>query len=251
MKPITISSTKAEILSAYQELRQQAEEATLVRVATSLPKLPQKTATGVLAEAIEKLGDLVVTLRQFKADQVETERQTEQQLSQFQVDLKRSKEELEYELKKVRREKADELEVDLRSRRREEEEKLFQGRRELQLEQEAMREQIEEVKHLRQQVSQFPAELERKIKDAVVEARSEEQAVAKAARELLEKQWEGERAVAQVKTDNLRELANKQREEISQLRSQLEQAVGQLKEVAISVIDSRRPVGVAEEAEKR
>ena len=85
-------------------------------------------------------------------------------------------------------------------------------------------------------------ELEKAVKQAVGTAQSEEQARAKVAKDLLEKQVEGEKAVSQLKVQNFEKLVKDQTEEIKALKSQLEQATRQVKEIAVSVIDSRRPV---------
>ncbi|MEK7525287.1 MAG: hypothetical protein AAB548_02850, partial [Patescibacteria group bacterium] len=58
---------------------------------------------------------------------------------------------------------------------------------------------------------------------------------------LNEKQIEGERALAKLKIENLEKIAKEQADEVRQLKSQLEHATSQVKEIAVSVIDSNRP----------
>ena len=156
--------------------------------------------------------------------------------------MKRAKEAADYELNKNRQEKLDELEIDLRTRRRAHEETISQEKQALQLKKEELEKQETELKQLRKQTQEFPDQLEKAVKQAVGTAQSEEQARAKVAKDLLEKQVEGEKAVSQLKVQNFEKLVKDQTEEIKALKSQLEQATRQVKEIAVSVIDSRRPV---------
>lgn len=102
--------------------------------------------------------------------------------------------------------------------------------------------QEQELKQLRKQVEEFPAQLEKTLKQAVDSARAEEQAKAKVAKDLMEKQVEGEKAVAKLKIETLEKTAKDQAEEIRMLKSQLERATAQIKDIAVSVIDSKRPI---------
>ncbi len=246
MKPITSSSTKVEILAAYQELQNQLkQEETAV---TPIPQVNFTSSTPSLQEAIKSLlsfksatDDLITTLEIQKQQQVAKEQTAKDELHQFQVDLKRMRQELEYELKRTRQTKLDELEVELTTRRRQHTETITQEKQALEQQQHELSAQQTELKQLRHQVEQFPQELDKAVKQAVDAVRTEEQTTAKVTRDLLEKQVEGDTAIAQLKISNLEQTVKTQSQEIIQLKQQLNQSTQQVKDIAVSVIDSHRP----------
>ena len=108
--------------------------------------------------------------------------------------MKRAKEAADYELKRNRQEKLDEVEIDLRARRRAHEETISQEKQALQLKKEELEEAGNRTETARKQTQEFPDQLEKAVKQAVGTAQSEEQARAKVAKDLLEKQVEGEKS---------------------------------------------------------
>lgn len=250
MKPVDKRMTKDEILSAYQNLHTQMTSPT---TAPTLPIPSVKTATTSLQKTVDALAafktsleQLITTLHTQKQTQLEDEQRSQSELHEFQEDMKRAKEELEYELKRNRKEQTDELNAQLAAKRREHDEELRQERLAIQVQKDELATQTQELKDLRQQVSQFPQKLEKDIASAVNAARQEEQTTAKIAHELLEKQLEGERAVKELKIATLEQTAKTQTQEITTFKSQLEQATRQVKDIAVSVIDSHRPLPQAE-----
>ena len=247
MKKIGPGSTKTELWEAYQEVVKQAESGE--RQMPNVPTKSLRTATGSLQNSVSTLvsvkasiDEAINKLEQQRQSQLDDEQKAQEELRKFQEEMKRAKEAADYELNKNRQEKLDELEIDLRTRRRAHEETISQEKQALQLKKEELEKQETELKQLRKQTQEFPDQLEKAVKQAVGTAQSEEQARAKVAKDLLEKQVEGEKAVSQLKVQNFEKLVKDQTEEIKALKSQLEQATRQVKEIAVSVIDSRRPV---------
>lgn len=248
MKAISPTSTKAEILQAYQDLKAKLDAGT---TAPEVPSTSLKTATNEISQSIttlvnvkSSLDDAVTKLEKQRQSQLDDEQTAQEELEHFRTEMKRAKQELDYELKRTRQEKLDQLDVELTLKRRSHDETLDQERRTLQEKREDLEKQETELKQLRKQVADFPTELEKQIKNAVDAARSEEQAKAKVARDLFEKQVDGERAIAKLKVETLEKIVKDQAEKIRTLESQLDQATRQVKDIAVSVIDSRRPVSV-------
>ena len=246
MKKIGPTSTKTEIWEAYQEVLKQAETG---ETAPSAPTKSLRTATGSLQNAVATLVSVktaidegINKLEQQRQQQLEDEQKAQDELRKFQEDMKRAKQELDYDLKRTRQQKVDELEVELKTKRRAHEETISQEKQALQLKKEELSSWEKEFNRLKKLVEEFPAQLDKAVKQAAETAGSEEQQKAKVARDLTEKQAEGEKAVAVLKIQTLEKTVKDQAEEIKALKSQLEQATRQVKDIAVSVIDSRRPV---------
>ena len=246
MQTISVKNTKPEILAAYENLVRETKEKN--STSPRLPTATVKTSTGNFQKAIETLitvksaiDGAVSTLEQQKQTQLTDEEQARLELSRFHEDTKRAREELDYELKRRRQEKTDELETELAARKRRHETELAESNETLKRREEALKEQETELLELRQKTALFPKELEKNVQDAAGAARIEEQNKAKVAHDLNEKQIEGERALAKLKIENLEKIAKEQADEVRQLKSQLEHATSQVKEIAVSVIDSNRP----------
>lgn len=247
MKKIGPTSTKAEIWEAYQEILKQAE--TGMAEIPAVPAKSLRTATGSLQNAVNTLvsvktsiDEAVAKLEQQRQSQLEDEQKAQEELKKFQEEMKRAKETADYELKRKRQEKIDELETELKSRRRTHEDTISQEKQQLQLKKEELEGQEKEFNKLKKQVEEFPGQLEKAVKQAVESARGEEQQKAKVAKDLLEKQIEGEKALASLRIQTLEKTVKDQTEEIRVLKTQLEQATRQVKDIAVSVIDSRRPL---------
>ena len=246
MKKIGPTSTKAEIWEAYQEVLKQAEAG---ETAPTAPTKSLRTATGSLQNAVATLVSVktaidegINKLEQQRQQQLEDEQKAQDELKKFQEDMKRAKQELDYDLKRTRQQKVDELEVELKTKRRAHEETISQEKQALQLKKEELSSWEKEFNRLKKLVEEFPTQLDKAVKQAAETAGSEEQQKAKVARDLTEKQAEGEKAVAVLKIQTLEKTVKDQAEEIKALKSQLEQATRQVKDIAVSVIDSRRPV---------
>ena len=247
MKTVNATSTKAELFAAYSEMKKQLEEQK-----TPVPNAPSatmQTATVSIQRSIATLIGMkssidtaVSTLEQQRQNQIVDEQRAQAELTKFQEDMKRAKEEFDYEIKRMRQQKVDSLEQELSAKHRSHDEAILQEKQVLQLKKEELEKQDDDLKQLRKQAEAFPAELERQLKKAADATRAEEQGKAKVARDLTEKQAEGEQAVMNLKIITLEKMVKDQAEEIRALKSQLEQATRQVKDIAVSVIESRRPV---------
>ena len=249
MKKISPTSTKADLWEAYQDLLKQSTSATTT---PSVPTESLRSSTGALTTAIDTiiklnagLDDVVTMLEGQRQKQANNEQEARTQLQQFHDELKRAKQELDYELKRTQKEKLDELEAELRTKRREYDDMTEGEKRALEQRKDSLKQQEDEFASLRKQVDAFPKQLEQAVKAAVDDARVEEQANAKVARDLSEKQVEGERAISKLRIETLEKTVKEQAEEVRSLKSQLERATTQVKDIAVSVIESKRPLAAS------
>lgn len=247
MSSVSLKNTKQELLTAYEALERETK-----RESETSPKVPTtalKTSSGHFQKAIETLvaikspiDDAIAALEQQRERQSHDETEATARLEQFSADMRRAKEELDYDLKRWKQEKLDELETELSGKRKVHEDRIVIEQKSLEERQEALEKEEIDLRDLRKRVELFPKELEKSVQDAVDIARAEEQGKARVARDLLEKQVDGERAIAKLKIENLEKTVKEQADEVRALKSQLEQATRQVKDIAVSVIDSRRPV---------
>lgn len=247
MKKISPTSTKTELWEAYQELVKQAEVQGGAEPIVPIKSL--RTATGSLQNSVSilvsvktSIDEAINKLEQQRQSQLDDEQKAQEELRKFQEEMKRAKEMADYELKRNHREKLDELDIDLKANRRIHEETISQEKQSLQLKKDELENQEKELNKLKKQVEEFPVQLEKAVKQAVDFARVEEQARAKVAKDLMEKQVEGERTVAKLKIDTLEKTSKDQAEEIRSLKTQFDRATAQVKDIAVSVIDSRRQI---------
>lgn len=247
MPMVSLKNTKQELLAAYEALEREIKKESVTS-----PKAPSavlKTSTGHFQKAIETLvsikspiDDAILMLEQQRQRQAHDEEQATTGLERFNEEMKRAKEEFDYDLKRRRQEKLDNLEMELSGKRKEHDERVAAEQKSLKEREETLTKQEAELHELRKHVELFPKELEKSVEDSVSSVRAEEQARAKTARDLMDKQVEGERAIAKLEIDNLKKNVKEQSDEIRALKSQLEQATRQVKDIAVSVIDSRRSV---------
>lgn len=102
----------------------------------------------------------------------------------------------------------------------------------------ALAAQEEEVTELRAKVAAFPAELAKAIEKAAKEGIASAEKQAKQKAELLAKEIEGERKVAELRIKALEDLCAKQAAEIDKLNKQLNRATSQVENIAVKVIES-------------
>lgn len=256
---VTERSTKQDIWKAYQELRAQLEQSPapaartaphlglqdkLKTIATELQsafadasaniqgQIDQLQSQGATdskqrEQTLEKLADQKTELeREIKRVEEEWRRETEERK------LKRQREEDEYryQLDKKRREEQDAYEAKRKSREAE-----------LAAREQAMQEKEDRLAELEKQASGFPAQIETAVKQAKEDLTKELSAKHQA--ELKERDLAAKHAqqIEQLRINSL-EVTLKQRDtQLAEMKSQLESATRQLKDMAVAVIDTKRP----------
>jgi hypothetical protein len=114
----------------------------------------------------------------------------------------------------------------------------------------ALAAQEAEISELRAKVAAFPAELSKAIEKAEKEAIASAEKQAKQKAELLGKDVEGERKVAELRIKALEDACAKQAAEIDKLTKQLGRATSQVENIAVKVIESGSGVKASNAANK-
>lgn len=163
--------------------------------------------------------------------------QKEKEMSSLQDDLKNLKkeqrheeEEYQYQLKKSRREENDEYQ----KQRIETEKKLMQREK-------AITEKEEELENLRAESKKFEATLKQEIEKIRKDTENEVRRELNNEHNLSLKEIEGEKKLADATIAHLRETVKDQKSEIAKLEKQLQLATEQIKDIAVSVINTKKP----------
>jgi len=149
----------------------------------------------------------------------------------------REREEYEYNLALARKKEKDSYEAARAAQMKAlEEERAKQGQ-ELGAREAAVRAQEAELADLRAKVSGFPSELAASVERAEKEAASKAESRNKLEAQLLAKEVEGDRRVAQMKAGGLEEVVAKQGAHIEALTKKLDEANAKVEEIAVKAIE--------------
>ena len=174
----------------------------------------------------------------------------------FEKEMKGARESWELEQKeydeRTRRERGREedayrYEQDLTKKRysdaREEENRVIE--REKNADKEARAQMMKELEDLRKRVAQTPAELEKAVKDAVGMSLAQAKHEAEIATRLAKQEYDGEIRVREFTIDQLETTVKNQSVDIGRLRTQLDEAMKQVKDIAVAVIEGPKKEGAA------
>lgn len=117
--------------------------------------------------------------------------------------------------------------------------------REKTAEKEARAQSAKELEELRKRVALGPAELEKAVKDAVGTALAQSKHEADIAAKLVKQEYDGEIRVRQLTIDQSETTVKNQSMEIARLKQQLDEAMKQVKDIAVAVIEGpKKDAGV-------
>lgn len=190
-----------------------------------------------LKEKEEKELETAIAMKksEWKQEQDQYEKEQKELQMEHMKEKKRDEEEYEYNLKMKRQKEEDEYK-----------EKRKQTEAELMKRTQDLTQKEEEFKHLQKQV----IELEKKLETEVAKTRKEtEDRVTKDLKityNLEHKEIEGERKIQKLTVENLQKTIDAQDTEIKDLKQQLVRATQQIKDIAVSVIDSKKPIIVSQ-----
>lgn len=227
-KLVTESETLAELRTEEQNLRGQIE--TLHRIKAEASTLENLIK---LKEQEEKeLNEKIQSIKDDWAEQQERhQKDLKEQAAEEDKRHKREDEEYHYTLKMKRQKEEDEYQA----KRREAEGELTRRAQEL-------RAREEEFEVLQKRV----VDLEKQLETEVTRVRKETEDTVKHDLEnkynLERKEIDGERKVSKLTIENLQRTITAQDVEIKDLKEQLARATQQIKDIAVSVIDSKKPV---------
>lgn len=280
VKPVSEKNTKSEILQAYEELMGELSSGTELTapevegqeiVKTALTQTTEKTIndlaklkislnqttdslTDSLVSEAEKLLSLKKAVEISKSDletnfriksQAEMLKKLFESYSQKQSDLEKEMNSKHIEWEEEQKSYEENLK---RRRQREEEEYKYQAdlekRRwegELEEEKQAYQQKLTELEELKKQVAQFPSEKEKSISEAVGKALTEARKQSETEKSFTKQESETALKIAGLKISQLENTVKDQNVEIAQLKKQLEEATKQVKDIAVAVIESKKP----------
>lgn len=193
----------------------------------------------------------LLLLKEKEEKELETAIETKKsEWTQEQDQYEKGQKEIQTERMKEKKRDEEEYEYNLKMKRQKEEDEYKEKRKQIEAElmkrEQDLTEKEEEFKHLQKQV----IELEKKLETEVVKTRKEtEERVTKDLKityNLEHKEIEGERKVQKLTIENFQKTIGAQDTEIKDLKQQLVRATQQIKDIAVSVIDSKKPVIVSQ-----
>ena len=196
---------------------------------------------------------------QFEADMAEEKADHEQEMQMRRVDWDREVKQREAELQEAaaaeKKKREREIEEYRYSSKREqqlarekfEDEKARWERdsqlrkeemeRELAIRETAIAEQENDLETLRKRVEAFPKELEEAVNKAILETAEHKKKEYENQKELLSKEFTGERNVLTARIDSLEKTIKEQNQQISKLSSQLEKSYTQVQDIAVKAVE--------------
>lgn len=190
------------------------------------------------------------TREQWKKEKEHYEAATKEHQASEAKDRKRDKEEYEYSFQREKELAKDQFE--------QEKAKLIVEKEKIEIEMTEIREQTNKELSERQrviaekekgfellqgQVSEFPNKIDCAVADAIKAATEKLEREAKYQKDLIEKQFEGEKNVLTVRIESLQKTVKEQNEQISKLSQQQELAYQKVQDVAVKAIDGASKTG--------
>ncbi len=199
---------------------------TLQLLITDIEKRKQDFASGMES-----------TKNAWDQEKLEHERDQKESLERMKKEREREEEEYEYALKQKRRKDEDTYELALQEKKRKWENEVLVKQEELtRREHEVVQKEAEFLK-LETEVEQFSERLDSATTKASLEARRIAEKEATTREQLFQKEVEGERALLKSQILNLQQIVEKQNEQSSLIKHELEAANKKSQELATKVIE--------------
>lgn len=178
--------------------------------------------------------------RQFEFEQKRMIAEFDESMSIKKRDWKREEEEYEYALKTKRSREEAAHEDELKKRTEE-----------LVARENVTKATEEELALLRTRIQNLPQEIEKNVKETVQETTNRIEAVHKTAVEFLQKEWDAEKRIAELKYKNVDEQNKKLETELAFAKKELELSQKKVQELAVKVIEHRNVRAFGRENEER
>ncbi len=280
IKPVSEKNTKSEILQAYEELmgelssetdftQQETEAGEVVKTASGQTtektisdlaklKVSLNQTIDTLTDSLVSEAEKLVSLRkavEISGSDLETNFQIKskaemlkklfESYSQKQIELEKEtadkqkrwvEEQVVYEENQNRARLRDEEEykyqVDLEKRR---------WNQKLEEEKQGYQQKLTELEEHKKQIARFPGEKEQSVTEAVGKALAETRKQFETEKSFTKQESEAEVKLTGLKISQLENTVKQQSDEIIQLKKQLEEATKQVKDIAVAVIESKKP----------
>lgn len=205
-----------------------------------------------MARQRETLADAIATTRlNWEKEKDVYNREIKEQKAELEKQRKREKEEFEYsfnrekELKKQQlNDEIEKLNKQLQDRREAFEKEVAQRESDLQFRENQVAEREKVLDGLQAEVDAFPAELEKRVLQAVRETTEKLKNEAKKNEEILIKGYEGEKNVLTTKIQSLEKLVADQQKQIEMLSRQMDNVYGKVQEIAMKAVSGKEQVFV-------
>lgn len=174
---------------------------------------------------------------QWEAEKEQKEAETEEETEALTKSRKREAEEYEYKKALERKKSQDKYDEELRIREKQNKEKQEALEKSWQQREETIKSQEVEFANLRKTVDSYPAQLQKEIEKAVNEAiRLTEQKLAHEI-ELLKRDNDSEKRIAELRIKTLEESLMRQLTQTSSMQEQVEEAKKQVQDIAVKAIE--------------
>ncbi|OGK13519.1 hypothetical protein A3A93_00300 [Candidatus Roizmanbacteria bacterium RIFCSPLOWO2_01_FULL_38_12] len=193
-------------------------------------------------ELMHKIKVQATTLQNFITIKEEEELTLEKKMNGIREEWEAEK----IELQKQKKREEEEYTYDLKIKRQKEEDEYREKRKQietaLQKREQDILEKEEEFKNLQTQVTTLEKQLEIKVVQAIKKTDESVRHELETEYNLERKGIEGEQKIRQLTISNLQKIITNQNEEIKDLKQQLQRATQQIKDIAVSVIETKKPI---------
>lgn len=279
-KPVSEKNTKSEILQAYEELMGELSgEAEFTKPEIEAQEIVKTASMQTTEKTINDLAKLKISLNQTvdsltdnlvsEADKLVSLRKAVE-ISQKDLETNfqiKSKAEMLKKLFESHSEKQAGLEKEMdskhkeweeeqksyeeglkRNRQRDEEEYKYQAdlenrrwEQKLEGEKQAYQQKLSELEDVKKQISQFPQEKEKAVSEATAKTLQEARKQFETEKSFTKQESETSLKISGLKISQLESSVKQQSDEIVLLKKQLDEATRQVKDIAVAVIESKKP----------
>jgi colicin import membrane protein len=195
----------------------------------------------LLEEYRQKKAELDTEMRarqaEWQAQQELRARQLKEQEEELRRQRQREREEYEYQKTLERKKEQDLHEEEVKRLDRSLKERQETLNRDWAAREAALKEREQEFARLKAEVEQFPARLQAEVARSVAEAVKATEEKARQQLALFEKDRETDKQVAALRTSSLEDLVARQAAQIESLQTRVEEARGQVREIAVQAIE--------------
>lgn len=213
----------------------EAEDINVAEIATPVKAIPKTDPFAAVIQEISKLQsefeklqkEIVQTKEVWVTEQKTHQKEIEDKNIQEELERKRNRGSYEYETARNHKQEEDEF-VD----------KKKSWEKQLKEQQEILQQEKQELEELRKLVAGFEGEKEKPIKEAQAALQKELTGSFENERRMREQEFKAEKEIFNLRLTNLTAENSRQAAEIQVLKKALDKATGQVKEIAVKVIES-------------
>jgi len=189
------------------------------------------------AQQRELEGEMTAKRAEWKQEQAEREEENQEEQANLERMRKRENEEYEYKKNLERKKAQDKYEEEVRLRDKQNKEKQEFLEKSWQQREATLKTQEEELASLRNIVDEYPIKMQKEIDKAVTDAIQRTELRRSQEIELLKKDSESEKRIAELKIKTLEESLLRGLEQLSAMQTQVNEAKKQVQDIAVKAIE--------------